>query len=89
MQSTNTISSSNVFMIDKFIQLYGYIKFKTSQFSRYAIAQMLDCLDQKYLCDDFTCVDWRLRCDGISQCPDRSDEASCAGQFLPKFLAIF
>ncbi|XP_027713779.1 low-density lipoprotein receptor-related protein 11 [Vombatus ursinus] len=35
------------------------------------------CSRYHFLCDDGCCIDITLACDGVAQCPDRSDEAFC------------
>ena len=35
------------------------------------------CSDEEYTCDDGNCVDMDHRCDGITQCEDKSDEKNC------------
>ena len=35
------------------------------------------CSEYEIQCDDGSCVDIRLKCDGRFDCPDRSDELDC------------
>ena len=35
------------------------------------------CTDDEFACDDGSCIDMSLRCDGTTHCEDKSDEEDC------------
>ncbi|XP_053519434.1 low-density lipoprotein receptor-related protein 11 isoform X2 [Artibeus jamaicensis] len=42
------------------------------------------CSRYHFFCDDGCCIDITLACDGVEQCPDRSDEAFCRNLSLER-----
>ena len=35
------------------------------------------CKPDQFKCEDGTCIDGGLKCDGVLQCPDSTDEVGC------------
>jgi len=43
------------------------------------------CSPGEFTCDDGTCIQVRLQCDGVPHCADRSDEHGCGQSYLLNF----
>ena len=42
-----------------------------------AVLSFSFCTDEQFTCDDGNCVEMSQRCDGTTDCEDRSDEKEC------------
>ena len=49
----------------------------------------LGCAEGLWQCDDGSCIPDRMRCDGVPQCEDSSDELRCPGWFLELIVIKF
>ena len=44
--------------------------------------KFLDCLNDRFKCDNRNCIHSDWRCDGHNDCGDNSDENNCGGKFV-------
>ena len=56
---------------------YGSVEAQSVFCERATSVTTSECLDNQFTCNDSTCILAHYFCDGLSDCPDSSDESSC------------